>query len=113
MNLTTKFNVGDVCYTGCYDHGVKIYKCTVESIDIRSFTEPVINKVTSVVQYQVRTENRGVFDKEEITVSETDLFKTKEEVVKHLMTLVAEKIADRLKELEDLEKGGSKDGLCF
>lgn len=46
-------------------------------------------------------------------VSDTDLFKTKEEVAKHLMTLVAERIADQLKELEDLETGGAKDELCF
>ena len=114
MNLTTKFNVGDICYTGCYDYGVKIYKCIVESIDISSFTEPMTNKVTSVVQYKVRNENRrSSFEKETITVSDTDLFKTKEEVAKHLMTLVAERIADQLKELEDLENGGSKDELCF
>lgn len=75
---------------------------------------PLTNKVTSVVQYKVRNENRrSSFEKETITVSDTDLFKTKEEVAKHLMTLVAERIADQLKELEDLENGGSKDELCF
>lgn len=29
------------------------------------------------------------------------------------MTLVAERIVDQLKELEDLETGGANDGLCF
>lgn len=113
MNLTTKFNVGDICYTGNYNYGIRIYKCVVDSIDIRSFTDPETNKVTSVIQYIVRTENRRSFDKETVTVSDTDLFKTKEEVAKYLMTLVAERIADQLKELKDLETGGTKDGLCF
>lgn len=97
MNLTTKFNVGDICYTGNYNYGVKIYKCVVDSIYIRSFTDPETNKVTSVIQYIVSTD-----DEDTVTVSDTDLFKTKEEVAKYLMTLVAERIEDQLKELEDL-----------